>query len=305
MISSCRNDDGAIVVPLPIGPSQKSEQRYYAWMTVLPPLPTLYFPHGAGPCFFMDWPDDPQMWHRTAAFLRHTGQALQPRAILIVSGHWQAGVFTTGATVAPELIYDYSGFPPHTYQLRYPAQGDAALAQRVRDLLARSGLAAAHDEARGQDHGVFVPLKVMYPDARIPVVQLSLKAGLDADEHLRAGQALQTLRREGVLILGSGLSFHNMRGFTPTFYEASAQFDDWLATMAASPARERDALLRNWQAAPHAHDVHPYPDHLLPLMVAAGAAGADLGTRVFQDTVMHVKVSALAFGGWPRLPPAT
>jgi len=273
-------------------------------MNALPPLPTLYFPHGAGPCFFMDWPGDPTMWHRIATFLRHTGQALRPRAILIVSGHWQAEVFTTGTTAAPELIYDYSGFPPHTYQLRYPACGDAALAQRVRELLAQSGLTVAHDEARGWDHGVFVPLKMMYPDARIPVVQLSLKAGLGADEHLRAGQALQTLRREGVLILGSGLSFHNMRGFTPAFYEASAQFDDWLDTMAASPAHERNALLRNWQTAPHAHDVHPYPDHLLPLMVVAGAAGADVGARVFQDTVLHVKVSALAFGEWPPLQPA-
>jgi len=272
-------------------------------MTTLPStLPTLYFPHGAGPCFFMDWPGDAHMWDRMAAFLRQTGAALRPRAIVIVSGHWQAEAFTTGATESPALIYDYSGFPPHTYQLTWPARGDAALANRVRTLLSDAGLPVAHDEARGWDHGVFVPLKVMYPEADVPVVQLSLKTGLDADEHLRAGQALQALRHDGVLILASGLSFHNMRGFTPAFHRASAQFDDWLASMAKQAAHERSALLRDWQTAPHAHDVHPYPDHLLPLMVAAGAAGEDVGARVFQDTVMHVVVSALAFGAWPLLP---
>jgi len=272
---------------------------YNAAMTTPAPLPTLYFPHGAGPCFFMDWPGDPHMWDRMAAFLRQTGAALRPRAIVIVSGHWQAEVFTTGATQSPELIYDYAGFPPHTYQLSYAAPGEAALADRVRSLLAAAGLPVAHDEARGRDHGVFVPLKLMYPDARVPVVQLSLKTGLDADEHLRAGQALQCLRHDGVLLLASGLSFHNMRGFAPAFHRASAQFDDWLADMAAQPAHARASWLSDWRCAPHAHDVHPYPDHLLPLMVAVGAAGQDAGARVFQDTVMHVVVSALAFGAWP------
>jgi len=247
----------------------------------------------------MDWPGDAHMWDRMAAFLRQTGAALRPRAILIISGHWQAEAFTTGATRSPELIYDYSGFPPHTYQLTYPARGDAALASRVQALLAEAGLPVAHDEARGWDHGVFIPLKVMYPNADIPVVQLSLKTGLDADEHLRAGQALQALRRDGVLIVGSGLSFHNMRGFTPAFHHASVQFDDWLAQMATQPAQARNARLRDWYAAPHARDVQPYPDHLLPLMVVAGAAGEEVGARVFQDTVMHVVMSALAFGTWP------
>src|SRR5690606_21347576 len=117
-------------------------------------------------------------------------------------------------------------------------------------------------------------------------------------EHLRAGQALQNLRDEGVLIIGSGMSFHNMRGFSPAFRDASEQFDDWLANMAAQPEQARSDMLQNWQNAPHAREVQPHPDHLLPLMVAAGAAGEDAGTRIFQDTVMNVVVSALAFGTW-------
>ncbi|GGC17147.1 dioxygenase [Oxalicibacterium flavum] len=261
-------------------------------------LPTLFIPHGGGPCFFMDWPSDPRMWNRMADFLRQTGETLRPRAILVVSGHWEEDAFTTGATTQPALIYDYYGFPPHTYALTYPAPGNAELAARVRTLLQQAGLPVRSDETRGWDHGVFIPLKVMYPKADIPIVQLSMKKGLDAAEHLRAGQALQSLRDEGVLIIGSGMSFHNMRGFSPAFRDASEQFDDWLSNMASQPATTRTAMLQNWQNAPHAREVQPHPDHLLPLMVAAGAAGDDAGARIFQDTVMNVVVSALAFGTW-------
>lgn len=264
-------------------------------------LPTLFIPHGGGPCFFMDWPGDPRMWDRMADYLRTTGRQLRPKAILIISGHWEADAFTVGANPQPPLIYDYYGFPEHTYALRYDAPGSPALAQRVHDLLRDAGLPAAIDNERGWDHGVFIPLKVMYPDAAIPVVQLSMKKGLDPAEHLRAGTALQTLRDEGVLIIGSGMSFHNMRGFSPAFRDASEQFDDWLADMAKRDEDERNALLQDWQSAPHARQVQPHPDHLLPLMVAAGAAGTDTGSRVFQDTVMNVVVSALAFGATGKI----
>lgn len=268
-------------------------------------LPTLFIPHGGGPCFFMDWPGDPHMWDRMAAFLRRTGETLRPRAILIVSGHWEEEAFTVNAQAQPSLLYDYYGFPPETYALTYPAPGAPALAVRVQQLLADAGLPTAADTQRGWDHGVFIPLKVMYPDADIPIVQLSMRRGLDPQTHLRAGQALQALRDEGVLIIGSGMSFHNMRGFTPAFREPSARFDDWLAEMADAAQPERDALLQNWQQAPHARDVQPHPDHLLPLMVAAGAAGADQGRRIYRDTVMNVVVSALAFGAFPPKPGQT
>lgn len=261
-------------------------------------LPTLFIPHGGGPCFFMDWPGDPHMWDRMADFLRelHTSIGTRPKAILIVSGHWEEEAFTVGTAAHPELIYDYYGFPAHTYQLDYAAPGAPELALRVQALLDEAGLPTRTDAQRGWDHGVFIPLKIMFPQADIPVLQLSMKKGLDPEEHLRAGAALQTLRDEGVLIIGSGMSFHNMRGFSPAFHEASAEFDDWLATMATQPQESRSAMLQDWQNAPHARQVQPHPDHLLPLMVAAGAAGADAGARVFQDTVMNVVVSALAFG---------
>jgi aromatic ring-opening dioxygenase catalytic subunit (LigB family) len=264
-------------------------------------LPSFFIPHGGGPCFFMEWPGDPHMWDRMAAFLRELPQRLPapPKAILIISGHWEESAFTVNANPRPGLIYDYYGFPEHTYRLTYPAPGAPALAARVQQLLTEAGLPAASDAQRGWDHGVFIPLKVIYPNADIPVVQLSMKKGLDPAEHLAAGRALRVLRDEGVLILGSGMSFHNMRGFQPSFHAASERFDDWLADMAEQAPAQRDKLLQHWQQAPHAREVQPHPDHLLPLMVAAGAAGDDAGRRIFQDTVMNVVVSAIGFGELP------
>jgi len=270
-------------------------------------LPTLFIPHGGGPCFFMDWPGDPHMWDHMAYFLRSVRHTIGtvPKAILIISGHWEEDTFTVGTGAHPELIYDYYGFPSHTYQLEYAAPGAPELALRVESLLNDAGLPTRTDNQRGWDHGVFIPLKVMFPEAEIPVVQLSMKKGLDPAEHLRAGAALQTLRDEGVLIIGSGMSFHNMRGFSPAFHDASAAFDDWLADMAQQSQDVRNAMLQDWQNAPYARQVQPHPDHLLPLMVAAGAAGEDTGTRVFQDKVMNVVVSALAFGEFDSLKNAT
>ncbi len=246
----------------------------------------------------MDWPGDPHMWDHMADFLRGliTTVGTRPKAILIISGHWEEEEFTVGAHPQPPLIYDYHGFPEHTYQLTYPALGSPELAARVQNLLIDAGLPARIETQRGWDHGVFIPLKVMIPDADIPIVQLSMKKGLDPATHIRAGEALQTLRDEDVLIIGSGMSFHNMRGFTSAFKEASEQFDNWLAHMATQTEVERNTLLQHWQNAPHARQVQPHPDHLLPLMVVAGAAGADNGKRIFQDTVMNVVVSAIAFG---------
>ena len=262
-------------------------------------MPTFFIPHGGGPCFFMDWPGQPHMWDRMADFLRdlHRLAGAKPKAIVVISGHWTEAQFTVMSGAHPPLIYDYYGFPPHTYELTYPAPGSPALAQRIVDLLAAAGIPAATDAQRGFDHGVFIPFKLIYPDADIPIVQLSMKTGLDPAEHLRAGAALQALRDEGVLIVGSGMSFHNMRGFSPTFTDASQRFNDWLSsTLAAATAKERNALLEQWKSAPDARLTQPHPDHLLPLMVAAGAAGDSQGRNVFEDKVMDVFVSAYAFG---------
>jgi aromatic ring-opening dioxygenase catalytic subunit (LigB family) len=214
-----------------------------------------------------------------------------------VSAHWEARVPTVTSSSAPPLLFDYSGFPAHTYRLTWPAPGAPALASRVRHLLSGAGFESGEDAKRGFDHGVFVPLKVAYPEANVPTVQLSLRAGLDPAEHLAMGRALAPLRDEGVLILGSGMSYHNMRGFNSTAArEHSVHFDTWLGTVTSQERQERDAALAAWTRAPSARESHPREEHLLPLMVVAGAAGDDRGQQVFRDEVMGVVVSATRFG---------
>jgi aromatic ring-opening dioxygenase catalytic subunit (LigB family) len=261
-------------------------------------LPTLFIPHGAGPCFFMDWTRGPaDTWDRMAGWLKGLVAALpeRPKAILVVSGHWEETQFTVGSGERPELIFDYYGFPEHTYRLAFDAPGSPALAKRVRELLGEAGFPTAEDPARGWDHGVFVPLKLVTPDTDIPVVQLSLRQDLDPAAHLAAGRALAPLRDEGVLIVGSGMSWHNMRGFSPAFTEKSAAFDAWLAEAASDPGRREEAL-RRWDEAPHAREAHPREEHLAPLFVAAGAAAGEPARVAFRDQVMDVVVSAFAFG---------
>lgn len=279
--SACRNEE----FPMPSAPGANR-------------LPTFFIPHGGGPCFFMEWPGNPHMWDRMAAFLKGLAASIptRPKAVLVVSGHWEEPVFTVNAGPHPPLLFDYYGFPEHTYRLEYPAPGSPELAARVQALLGAAGIESAADTLRGLDHGVFVPFKLIFPAADVPVVQLSMKTGLDPREHLAAGRALSPLREEGVLIVGSGMSFHNMRGFSPAFRPASERFDDWLADAVALPRAERERALESWDRAPDARLAQPRPDHLLPLMVAAGAAGDDPGRRIFRDEVMNVVVSASRFG---------
>jgi aromatic ring-opening dioxygenase catalytic subunit (LigB family) len=217
----------------------------------------------------------------------------------MVSAHWLESSFDLTGGAAPELIYDYYGFPPHTYLLKYPAPGEPQLAARISSLLGQAGLPSKANPTRGFDHGMFIPLMLMFPDADIPVVQLSLNSNLDPQIHLQLGQALTTLRDEGVLIVGSGMSFHNMRGYgDPRFGPISDEFDHWLTdAVQAEPEQRRQALI-NWEEAPSARMSHPprAEEHLLPLMVVAGAAGADKGQRVFSDRVMETTLSAFSFG---------
>jgi len=262
-------------------------------------LPTLFIPHGAGPCFFMEWTRGPKdEWDKTAAWLKGVVAGLpeRPKAILLVSGHWEEPAFTVGSAARPELIFDYYGFPEATYRLTFDAPGAPVLAHRIRELIAAAGLPAAEDARRGYDHGVFVPLKLVTPEADIPVVQLSLQRDLDPEAHLAVGRALAPLRDEGVLIVGSGMSWHNMRGFTPAFTAKSQAFDAWLGAAMADPAGRDDAL-RHWDQAPYAREAHPREEHLAPLFVAAGAAEGEPGRVAFRDQVMDVVVSGYEFGG--------
>ncbi|MGD0731775.1 MAG: class III extradiol ring-cleavage dioxygenase [Terracidiphilus sp.] len=261
--------------------------------------PAIFLPHGGGPCFFMDWTWGPaDTWDKTKHFLEGLAATLPeaPRALLVISGHWEEPVFTASTAPAPELIFDYSGFPEHTYRLTWPAPGDPELAARVGALLTQAGLPSALSAHRGFDHGVFVPLKTAFPEARIPVVTLSLAASLDPAAHLAAGRALAPLRDEGVVIVGSGMSFHNLPGyFRPETPERALAFDAWLTRAVESHGAERKALLTDWRQAPFAAYAHPRGEHLIPLMVAAGAGGEGPGKRIFGDEPMEAAISAYRF----------
>jgi aromatic ring-opening dioxygenase catalytic subunit (LigB family) len=269
-------------------------------MTNTQRMPTLFIPHGGGPCFFMDW-NPPDAWDRMGDWLRAVPELIghTPRAVVVISAHWEAPAFTVNARDEHDLLFDYYGFPEHTYRLDWPAKGDAALAERVAGLLAAAGLPVARDDTRGLDHGVFVPFKLIDPDAAVPVVQLSLRAGLDPAEHLAAGRALAPLRDEGVLIVGSGMSFHNMRRFrrdNAGLDADSVAFDRWLVDTMALPRDVREASLAAWASAPSARASHPEEEHLIPLHVVAGAAMNDPGRQVLADRVLGSAQSAFAFG---------
>ena len=262
-------------------------------------LPTLFIPHGGGPCFFMDPPPAyPHLWDGLAAYLRGLDAAIgrRPKAVLVISGHWEADRPTLNVGERPGLLFDYYNFPEHTYRLTYPAAGAPALAGRVRDLLAGAGFETDVDAERGFDHGVFVPFKLIYPDADVPVLQLSLKHSLDPAEHLAIGRALAPLRDEGVLIVGSGMSYHNLRHIFSGQDDAAAnQFDEWLNETVTDPKRRDEGLIR-WRDAPGGRESHPRSEHLLPLMVAAGAATGEAGARTFNEKLVGKGLSGFQFG---------
>jgi aromatic ring-opening dioxygenase catalytic subunit (LigB family) len=221
-----------------------------------------------------------------------------PKALLVVSAHWEERVPTVMSHAQPPMLYDYSGFPPESYTITWPAPGEPQLAQRVRSLLKAAGIESGEDKTRGFDHGTFVPLKVAYPKAHLPTVQLSLRAGLDPKEHLAMGRALAPLRDEGIFIIGSGMSFHNMRAFrmSQQAIPSAAAFDEWLQHTVTGPAKSRDDHLATWEHAPAARLSHPREEHLLPLMVIAGAAGDDIGKVGYRGTFLGLKLSAFHFG---------
>lgn len=257
--------------------------------------PTFFLSHGGGPWPFMDGD-----YRRAHAKLEASLQALpatlpeKPKAILMISAHWEEAAFTVMTSAAPGMLYDYGGFPAHTYEVVYPAPGEPVLAERVVALIQAAGLPAARNAQRGYDHGAFCTLVPMYPDADMPVVQLSLKRGLDPAEHLALGRALAPLRDEGVLILGSGFSFHNLRLYGAQGREPSVAFDAWLQASVPS-AQGRDERLQAWAQAPAARLAHPREEHLLPLMVAAGAAEGDAASCNYHETEFMNGVTASSF----------
>lgn len=203
----------------------------------------------------------------------------KPDALVVVSAHWEERVPTITSGVSPPLIYDYYGFPAESYEIRYPCAGEPSLARKIHQLLGDSGIESELDEKRGLDHGVFVPLKIMYPEADIPCVQVSLIGSLDPRDHFEMGRALGKLSGDNILLIGSGFSFHNMKAFfqpdTPESRALNHSFESWLLEACCNPdysEEERMQLLDRWFDAPGARYCHPREEHLLPLHVCCGAA---------------------------------
>lgn len=262
----------------------------------MPTLPTYFISHGGGP---WPWLDD---WRHALKELELSLQAIpreisgKPKAVLMISGHWEEDSFAVSSHPHPPMIYDYVGFPEHTYDITYSAPGDPILAQRVSNLIADAGLPTMLDPARGFDHGTFVPLAIMYPNADIPVIQVALKNNLDPAEHLALGRALAPLRHEGVLIIGSGFSFHNLRLMGPQGAEPSALFDAWLQQNVVDTDPDlRATRLVAWAKAPAARLAHPREEHLLPLMVAAGAAPDEKAICIYHETKVFGSIVASSF----------
>ncbi len=260
--------------------------------------PALFLPHGGGPCFWMDDTPYGQAWKGLKAHLAGVVASLpeRPRAFLVVTAHWEEDKPTISVNPAPGMIFDYYNFPPHTYELKYPAPGAPELGRRAAELIRAAGLPVAEDHERGYDHGVFVPMLIVDPPAQIPVVMVSLQRDLDPAQHIALGRALAPLRDEGVVIVGSGMSYHDLKNFRDGDPRDAKTFDDWLdEAVTAAPAR-RDEALTHWAEAPAGRACHPREEHLIPLMVAAGAAGADKGVRNYTDVVGGKAISGFRFG---------
>ncbi|WP_426208935.1 DODA-type extradiol aromatic ring-opening family dioxygenase [Massilia sp. TWP1-3-3] len=262
-------------------------------------MPVYFLSHGGGPWPYIDGVREQYATTERAFRALPARLPAKPAAILVITGHWEAAEFSVSTAARPPMEYDYSGFPAHTYQIDYPAPGSPALAERVAALLGEAGVTALGDARRGFDHGTFVPVGLMYPEADVPVVKLSLKSSYDPLEHIRIGQALQPLRDEGVLIIGSGLTYHNMRGFgRDESTRVAVAFERYLSdAIQQTEGAARNQLLVDWQHAPGARLAHPQEDHLLPLMVVAGAAGNDAGKVLVVENVMKVPMASYEFGG--------
>jgi aromatic ring-opening dioxygenase catalytic subunit (LigB family) len=255
-------------------------------------LPTYYLSHGGGPWPFMEDATRRRFDRLEAALvaIRHDwGDAA--RAVLVISGHWETAEFAVSSAARPGMVFDYYGFPEYLYRIRYDAPGSPELAMRARAMLEAGGFACDSDPQRGFDHGTFSLMKPLYPDGDMPIVQLSIKQDLDPHAHLSVGRLLAPLRDEGVVIIGSGSSFHNLGLRGPAAEQPSRRFDDWLQqTLLQSSSTERRQRISTWTFAPGARIAHPREDHLIPLMVALGAAEEEPAQLVYhQDDFL---------GGW-------
>ena len=265
-------------------------------------FPTFYLSHGGGPWPYMS--GELRRHHaKLEASLRELPGRLpsRPEAIIVVSAHWEESDYSIMASAAPPMVYDYHGFPEETYRVRYGAAGAPELARRAHALLGEAGLASHLDPVRGFDHGTHALLAIVYPTADIPVIQVSIRADYDPSAHLKLGRSLAALRDEGVLIVGSGSSYHNLQRFFrgEARRQDSAQFDGWLRqTLTDSTPEVRTRQLLQWQHGPAARAAHPQEEHLVPLFVAVGAAEREPGQVVYgqDDFFGAITLSSYQFG---------
>lgn len=258
-------------------------------------MPAIFVNHGGGPLPLLNKASKLST-HLATVGTKFVG--VKPAAIVVFSAHWEESPIkiTSGAT--HELLFDYGGFPKETYEYKYPAKGDPKLAQDILELLTKAQIPAALEPKRGWDHGVFVPLLLMYPDADVPVVSVSLNGNLDPVFHASVGASLASLRDRGVLFLGSGYTFHNMREFfhpTKEVIKASQTFDAWLRkAMATKEESGRRELVAKWKEAPGGVQCHPREEHLIPLFVISGAGGDNPATVIYEEQAPH-SISGFSF----------
>jgi len=260
-------------------------------------LPTVFVSHGGGPSFFIEAQPGDALYdiskgsegEKSLQRLPKQLGAEKPAAIVIISGHYEGPkVLVTGKNQYDKLYYDYGGFPAHTYQIQYKAPGNAQLAKRITEMLKGKGIDSELDMTRNWDHGVFVPLKVMYPNADIPVIEVSLLQSYDAKSHIDIGKALAPLRDEGVLIVGSGYATHTW-GSDP---QKNRAFVTGVTDLISnSSPEERTKALERWDTTlPHARNAHRQEDHWLPMLVVAGAAGEDKGKEMYRRDSLEGKM---------------
>ena len=254
----------------------------------------LFLSHGGGPMPLLGDEGHKEM---VDCLKEITAKIKKPSAIVVVSAHWEESIPTITSGANPSLIYDYYGFPEESYHIKYPCPGEPLLASRIHNLLENAGIASKLDEQRGFDHGLFVPLKIMYPDADIPCIQLSLVNSLDPAEHIKIGQALQDLDYKNLLVIGSGFSFHNMKAFfareTSESKAMNESFENWLLTTCSTSdinEEERAQRLTQWTKAPSARFCHPREEHLLPLHVCYGIAYTEC-SECFELRILNKKSS--------------
>jgi 4,5-DOPA dioxygenase extradiol len=248
----------------------------------------VYFSHGGGPLPILGDPGHKAM---IDFMTQLPSQLKMPEAILVISAHWEESAATLLGAKAPAMFYDYYGFPDEAYEITYPAPGSPELADRIAGLMRKNNIPTRIDPRRGFDHGLFIPLKMMYPQADIPALQLSLLRGLNPSAHIALGKALQELMNENIMVIGSGFSFHNMGAFQwegPGRPDpANDAFQDWLIETCTGPLpqSEREGRLIAWQKAPSARYCHPREEHLLPVHVCLGMAGKP-AKLIFDDKIL-------------------